>query len=278
MTFTIPERFSESRTLDRFRPDPREVSRHDDPDALRRLGENMLAHGQLQPVGATASGRLIFGTGRWLAATQVAKTTLDTWVYPDGLGDSQLGLIRLSENMHRKELSGYQMWMSCAELMCGNADWQIKDLAAHLSLTPSALTRILSPGNCSVAWQEELRKGTVGVSDCYQASQLPEGEQAGLLALKLGDGTGKRLGRDALAAASRKLRQTADPTAPRLGKVRCPLPTGKTVVVSGADMTLSELTDALAQALDLARRAGRESLDVKTAERVWRDKAKQPQS
>ena len=277
MTFTIPERFSESWTLDRFQPDPREVARHD-PDATRRLGENMLANGQLQAAGATADGRLIFGTGRWLAATAVGLTTLDTWVYPNGLGETQLRLIRLAENVHRKELSGFQMWHSCADLLCGNPDWRIVDLAAHLHLTPSAVTRILSPGKCSPAWQEALQLGDVGVSDCYQASQLPEGEQAALLALKLGDGTGKRLGRDALAAAARKLRQKADPSVPRLGRVRCPLPTGRTVVVSGADMTLAELIDTLAQALDVARKASRESLDVRTAERVWRDRSKQPQT
>ena len=278
MTFTIPDRFIESWTLDRFHPDPREVARHDDPDALRRLGEDMLANGQLQPAGSTAVGRVIFGTGRVLAAIAVGMKILDTWVYPDNLGDTQLGLIRLAENVHRKELSGFMMWHSCAELLCGNAEWRIVDLATHLHLTPSAVTRILSPGKCTPAWQEALQRGNVGVSDCYQASLLPESEQAALLALKMGDGTGKRLGRDALAAASRKLRQTTDPTAPKLARVRLPLPTGRTLVVSGADMTLSELIDTLVQALEMARRAGRDSLDVRTAERVWKDKAKQPQS
>lgn len=275
MTFTPPERFTESWTLDRFRPDARELARHDDPDAVRRLGEDMLANGQLQPA-AVAAGELIFGHGRWLAARAVGIPTLEVRVYPDGLPTTQLRLIRLAENIHRREMSGYRQWMACSDILCGNPGRQIKELAALMHLTPPSLTRILSPGKCSVAWQEALRTGQVGVSDCYQASQLLEGEQAALRALMLGDGGGKRVGRDALAAAARKLRQKADPAAPRLGRVRCPLPAGRTVVVSGADMTLPELIDTLAQALDVTRRASRESLDEKTGERVWRDKANQP--
>ena len=249
MTFTTPERFSESWTLDRFRPDPREVARHDDPDALRRLGGNMLAHGQLQQVGATAAGRLIFGTGRFLAATAVGLTALDTWVYPDGLSDSRLALIRLSENLHRKELSGYQQWVACADLLCGNPDWQIKDVADHMHLTPSAMTRILSPSRCVPAWQEALRAGRVGITDCYAASKRPQAEQAALLDLKLGGAS-----RDAIEAAGRRSR-AAPVRAVQAARVKCQLPSGYTVVISGGAVTLDEAVDALAEASREMKRA-----------------------
>lgn len=68
MPQVTPKPTSEHRPLDWFQPDECELARHDDPEVIRRRGQDMLINGQLQAVGATEDGRLIFGHGRLLAA------------------------------------------------------------------------------------------------------------------------------------------------------------------------------------------------------------------
>jgi ParB-like chromosome segregation protein Spo0J len=85
----------------------------------------MLAKGQLQPVGATEEGRMIFGHGRWLAAKAAGIKSLEVKLFPASLSDTQFKLMRAAENLQRKELTGYQKWGLCADLMSGNQTWQL---------------------------------------------------------------------------------------------------------------------------------------------------------
>ena len=260
----------ETRPLEWFKPDGRELARHDDPEVIRRHGQDLLANGQLQAVGATEDGRMIFGHKRLLAARSAGLKTLEVKIYPATLTETQFKLIRLAENIHRTDLTAYQKWLAGTELMCGNPGWKLLDLAEHLHLDPSSVTRLMSPSKCIPAWQEALKAGTVGISDCYAASKLPEAEQASLLALKLSGAS-----RDQLEQAGRKARVTSSTAGTvKLARIRCPLPTGTTVVVSGPEMALEDLISALSTTLELARRANKDSLDVRTAEKVWKDKAK----
>lgn len=253
--------------LDRFQPDPKEVARHDDPEKVRLLGQDMLANGQLQAVGATEDGRLIFGHGRFLAARYAGIKALEVKVYPASLTETQFRLIRLAENIHRQDLTAYQKWLACTELLCGNATWKLQDLAEHLHLDPSSVTRLMSPSKLSEEWQNALRDGRVGISDCYAASKAPPDQHAALLAAKLNGAT-----RDQLEQTARKQRNRT-PTV-KLSRCRLPLSTGVTVTVQGPEMSLEQLIENLQTALDAARKANRESLDIKTAEKVWKDKAK----
>ncbi len=68
-------------------------------------------------------------------------------------------LTRTSENLQRKELTGYRKWRRCADLMCMNPDWDQKTLAENLHLDQSSVTRLLSPTRCSEAWQAALEEG-----------------------------------------------------------------------------------------------------------------------
>jgi hypothetical protein len=184
------------------------------------------------------------------------------------LSDSQKRVWQLVENMQRADLTGYEQWTACSELMCMNPAWQMKDLAEHLNIDPSTVTRILSPSKCTPEWQDALRDGKVGIGDAYAASKLPQDRQSGLLALKLSGAS-----RDALEQAAKKARSVERQTV-KLAKVRCPLSSGTVVTVQGAEMDLEQLIEALQGALDAARKANKEQLDVKTWARVMSDKAK----
>lgn len=258
---------TEDKLLAWFKPDERELARHNDREKTFLLSQNLLARGQLQDAAAIEDGRLIFGHGRWLAAMAAGLKTLRVKIYPASLTDTEIKLIRAAENLHRKELTGQQKWLLCAELMSSNPTWQMKDLAEQLHLDPSMVTRLLSPSKCIPAWQDALADAKVGISDCYAASKLGETEQAELLRLKLSGAS-----RDAIEQAGRKSRNSKA-TAIKLSRVKIAMPQGASVVVSGNELGMSEVVELLSETLKEARKAA-EQFDVKTFQSMMRDKAK----
>ena len=140
----------------------------------------------------------------------------------------------------------------------------LKDLAEHLCLDQATLTRIMSPSKCTAEWQEALKAGKVGISDCYAASKLPESEQAGLLALKLSG-----MSRDNLERHARK--QRAKPSVKMSeGEDR---PSKQDFRGSERDnFGMAEVVDVLSDALKEARKAA-EQYDVKTFQSMMRDRA-----
>lgn len=269
-TTPVPTRplLVESKPLDWFKPDERELARHDDPEKILLTGQNMLANGQLQAVGATEDGRMIFGHQRWLAAKAVGIKTLEVKIFPASLTDTQFRLIRAAENLQRKDLTGHQKWLVCADLMRGNPTWQMKDLAAALNLCPSMVTRLLSPSRCSPAWLEALKNEKVGISECYAASKLSEQEQAGLLALKFSGAS-----RDEIERAGRKTRNGTSAEVVRMSRVNIELHGGAKITVTGKEIGMAEVVDLLASTLKEARAAA-DKFDVKTFQSMMRDKAK----
>ncbi|MFZ1934981.1 MAG: ParB/RepB/Spo0J family partition protein [Thermoguttaceae bacterium] len=250
-----------------FTPDPNQPRKTFDEAELRALGESMKAHGQLQPVVAKPDGTILCGERRWRAAQLVGMTELSVVIAERPLSDCEVRIIQLTENIQRTDLSGYEKWVGCAELLGMNPDWQLKDLAEHLKLDPSMVTRLLSPSKCIGAVQEALKAGKLGISDCYAISRLPEADQAGLLALKLSGAS-----RDAIESKVRKQRNGTP--AVRVSRIKCPLPSGAVVQVSGAEISLDEAIDAMKEAVKAMQKASETGLDAKTAQAVWRDMAK----
>lgn len=251
-----------------FNADAKQARKHYTESEDRHLGESMKALGQLQPVGAKPDGTLLWGHRRLRAALLVGLKELQVIITDRPLTDTEIRLIQLTENMQRADLTGHEKWLACAELMCMNPKWQLKDLAEQLHLDPSMLTRLLSPSKCIEAAQHALRDGKVGISDCYAISKLPEGEQAGLLAMKLSGAS-----RDAIEQAGRKSRSGTAPSA-KLSRVKCALSSGVVIVASGEALSLDDLIDALGEAQKEARKAREQGLDAKTFQAVLRDRAK----
>ena len=174
-----------SKPLSWFKSDPSQPRKSFDEESLRALGESMKSVGQLQPVGAKPDGMLLWGGRRIRAAELVGIKELSVIVTEKPLSDSEIRIIQITENHHRADLSGYERWVACIELMSMNPHWQMKNLAENLKLDPSMVTRLLSPSKCIVPVQEALKSGRLGISDCYAISKLAESEQAAILARKL---------------------------------------------------------------------------------------------
>jgi ParB family chromosome partitioning protein len=249
-----------------FKINPQVRKTFDEAD-LRRLGESLKVK-QLQPVLCQPDGTLIAGERRFRAAKLVGLASLEVKIADETLSDSQIRVWQLTENMQRADLTGHEKWLGCAELMCMNPGWQMKDCAEALHLDPSMVPRLLSPSKCIPAWQEALAAGKVGISDCYAASKLPEAEQAGLLALKLNGAS-----RDSIEQAGRKRRNGTTP-AVKVAKVKCLLPSGFTVIVSGEGVSLDDAAEALADAIKEMKRARDLGYTAKTFTAAMADKAR----
>jgi ParB family transcriptional regulator, chromosome partitioning protein len=251
-----------------FKTDPKQPRKQFSEADLRSLGASMKSLGQLQPVGARPDGTLLWGERRYRAAQLVGLPELEVIITDRKLSDSEIRLIQLAENMHRADLTGYEKWLGCAELMMMNPHWQMKNLAEDMHLDPSMVTRLLSPSKCIPAWQEALKAGKVGISDCYAASKLDEKEQAGLLALKLSGAS-----RDTIEQAGRKKRNGTTATV-KVARLRCALPSGVAVQFTGEGITLELAIDAMKDLTAELKRAIDQGLDSRTVVRVLADKAK----
>ena len=104
--------------------------------------------------------------------------------------------------------------------------------------------------------QEALEAGQIGITACYEISRAPQDQQAELLRLKLAG-----MSRDALADRVRRQKQQSVPQV-RVKRITCALPSGVNVVISGQEVSLDELIDALAEAQKEARKAREQGLDA----------------
>jgi ParB family chromosome partitioning protein len=233
---------------------------------LLPLGDSLKVK-QLQPVLAQPDGTLIAGERRYRAALLVGLATLEVKIADEQLTGSQVRLWQLTENMQRADLTGFEKWQGCKEVLELNDGWNQKELAAHLHLSESMIVRLLSPSRCTVAWQEALRDGAVGVSDCYAASKLPETDQAELLALKLSGAS-----RDQIEQAGRKTRKGNVPVV-RVCRIKCPM-SNAIVQISGEGISLDDAIEVAQEWVKEAKKASEQGLDSKTFERVCKDKAK----
>ncbi|MBE7557939.1 ParB/RepB/Spo0J family partition protein [bacterium] len=244
-----------------------QARKHFDEAELRQLGESLKVR-QLQPVVARPDGLLIAGERRLRAAKLVGLAELQVVISEEPLSESQLRIFQLTENVHRADLRDSEKFRACEELLRLNPGWTNKDLAAHLKLGESTVTKYLSPGRCISEVQEALEAGRIGITTAYELSRAPQEQQAELLQLKL-SGTS----RDGLADRIRKQKSQTTPQV-RVKRIACPLPSGLSVVVSGQELSLDELIEALGDAQKEAKRAREQGLDARTWQSVMRDKAK----
>ncbi len=253
-----------------LRPDPEQPRKTRDPERQRQLNESVALHGILQALGVRDDLiTVIWGEGRLIAARAAGLKEVPAVVLDKSMAQWQYQNLALVENVVRSDLNQFELWQGCVRLMEANSGWGLKDLAKALSYDPSAMTRIMSPSKVIPQALDAFREGKIVFGHTYAISKAesPE-EQLSLLNMCLSGAS-----RDAVEKAVRKNR-TATTATVKLSRVRCPLSSGTTVVVSGPEMSLEDVIEALGLAMDAAKKANKESLDVKTAEKVWRDKAK----
>jgi len=250
---------------DNTREDPRE-------EELLSLGQSLI-QGQIHPIilFEDAEEYVIFdGWRRWLAALKVGLVTLKAIIIERPSSESERMIAQAASSIHRADLSGWEKYQLCYGLVQLNTNWLGKDVAKALNVNPSMVSRLLSPSKCIKPIRDALQVGLIGISDCYEFSQVPEYEQEELLRLKM---SGKS--RDEVASIRRN--KSAEPQSTstvRTARMKCALPSGACITISGQDLSLSDAAEALGEAQKAIRKAIADGLDAKTWQAVMRDKAK----
>jgi ParB/RepB/Spo0J family partition protein len=253
-----------------LKPDPAQPRKAFPEDDLRRLGAS-LRKKQLHPLLVTPANIIVDGERRWRAARLAGLDALDAVVVPEGTSPAEALEIQLVAALHRAHLTAFEQASGYRDWLAHNPAATAKDLAARIDRDPSLVTKYLAVFDCVPAVQEAAAAEKIGPSQWYPIAQLPTAEQPEVLAMHLVAQLSRALAQ--LSRARKAAGRTIAPAVKR-PRVAVPLPGGVRVVLSGADLALSDVITALAAALEAARRASRDGLDVRTAEKVWADKAK----
>jgi ParB/RepB/Spo0J family partition protein len=250
-----------------WKPDPKQVRKDADAEQDRQLTESIKVHGILQPPGALPDGTGVYGHRRVRCGLAAGlKETLFS-ILDRPTSESEVRILQLSENIQRQDITDAEVYLAVKELLALNPTWQRLDVAEKINKSASMATRILSVDNLIPAAREAFLAGAFRFSKAYAISKAAtDQEQHEMLAAVL-SGTS----RNEVEHQGRK-RRNGPTTSVRLSRVRIAMPTGM-VVISGNELSMSEVVELLAEPLKEARKAG-EQYDVKTFQSMMRDIAK----
>ena len=174
--------------------------------------------------------------------------------------------IMLQTAEHTKSLTDYQKFLGYSEWLDTTGS-TARALSERLHLTESTLCRILTLSKCIPAVHEAAKAGRIVQSDWLAISKSDE--QAMTLGLRL---SGEAKNREQLERAAKATKKPKADTV-RLAKVKCPLPSGVVIQLSGEEITLDECIESMGEALKMMKQAQSKSLHIKTAQRLWLDLA-----
>lgn len=231
-----------------------------DEAKLRPMGES-LRKAQIHPILITADGRIIDGNCRVDAAILVGITHLDAIVVEGDITPDQIAETQTIAAFHAESLSDFDR--AGALKLAKDKGLTNSQIAQKFDIDAGLVTKLLSVFDTIPACQEAAKLGKIGVTKWYQVSKSPD--QEATLSLLLNGGT-----RD---DAQRSVKKAKAAPAIRTAKIKCPLTSGVTVQVAGAELSLEEAIDALSEAAKQMKAAVAKGLNVKTAMSVWRDVA-----
>jgi ParB family transcriptional regulator, chromosome partitioning protein len=238
-----------------------------DKAELLRLADSMFVE-QLQPIGLTPDYTLCWGERRWRAAMLHDKIThLWAVILEEPMTESEFRVRQLTENLLREDLTPAEKTQGIAELKKRNRTWTNKDVAEHLKIDASQVTRLLSVYDCIPEVQKAYFAGQINGA-VYGISKLPAEQQLEALAMALAGAT-----REQIESHGKKKRNGTTETV-RVSRVKIQLRSGVAVGLSGTELGMSGVVESLAETLKEARRANDAGFDVKTWQAMMADKAK----
>ena len=248
-------------------PDPNNPRTVFEECKIAALGGDMKIRGQLIPVIVwEKDGKyyLIDGEMRWRAAQFAGISELIAIVLSEIPSTAELRILQHSLDAHREQFTPMERSNLLAEIQ-RETGWSVGELVEQLSLDQSVISKAIAYQRLAPEIQAMLQAGTIRTDQAYLISQTSDfAEQLQLL--KSSEG----LSRDQFRAKVKGNGQ-AKTKAKRATFV---LPGGMNIIVSGSESTLEQVIDGLTSVLKELRRGLSQGLDIVTAQRVLKDKAK----
>lgn len=238
-----------------------------DPDYLDRLGNSLLVK-QWVPLLAGPAGELYDGTCRLKAAKLKGIEALLVEIIGEPLSQTDKRLVQGITAMHRADLTPFEKYLLCYELLQINPAWELKDLASHLAIAPANVTKIMAASKAEPEVRAALEAGKLSTSDVYFISN--EGSRDDQLAALAGRLNGSIANREALI---RRGRQKKNGEQPKVSRFKATV-SGAAFTVAREGLDMTALIDALGDLLKLVKKGEREGWDLKTLEAVLRDQNK----
>ncbi|AMV24088.1 putative chromosome-partitioning protein ParB [Gemmata sp. SH-PL17] len=241
-----------------------------DPEYCRRLGESMRLHGQKVPViGYTDGARFVICDGGCrLEGARLAGLTevlaLDLGKEPTR---AELLLTQASIDQHRQNLPPIDRANLFRAIRDEN-QWTARQLAESVRVSEAQVSRALALLGLPPEVQSLVNEGELDASKAYLITQEPDPAKQIELA-----GLARVTSRAEFEDHLRKPVLTSAP-AVRLARVKLALPSGSAVSISGAELTMENVVQILAETLKEARRATEARFDVKTWQRMMADRSK----
>ena len=251
-----------------LRVNPNNIRTRRDPEDDRRLVESVTRLGVLQPPGVMPDGLVAWGNRRVWAAIQAKLESIPVIRLTQPLTETEFLARQFAENDVRAALTDPEVYLAVVEMRRLNPDWTNAELSAVVQKDASMLTRILAVDRLIPAAKEAFLAGGFGFSIAYEiAKGGDEQEQHRRLAERLGGSS-----RADMARATRPARPApVDPV--KAGTLRVALEGGIIVTVRGRDLTLGAAAELLERAGKEAEKAKTQGLNIRTAERVWKDRS-----
>ena len=149
-------------------------------DEIERLAHSIREKGQLQPIrvrwDASHEKWVIIAGERRFRATQVAGlSSIQCYFHEGEISESEILEQQLIENLLREDLKPIEEARAYAALMELN-DWNGKQVAAALRLSPSRVSRGLALLDLPAAMQRQIETGQLGKTAAYELSKLKDEE------------------------------------------------------------------------------------------------------
>jgi ParB family chromosome partitioning protein len=149
-------------------------------DEIERLAHSIREKGQLQPIrvrwDASHEKWVIIAGERRFRATQVAGlSSIQCYFHEGEISESEILEQQLIENLLRADLKPIEEGRAFAALMELN-DWNGKQVAAALRLSPSRVSRGLALLDLPAAMQRQIETGQLGKTAAYELSKLKDEE------------------------------------------------------------------------------------------------------
>jgi ParB family chromosome partitioning protein len=162
--------------IDRIVPDPDQPRKEFSPDAIERLAQSLLKHGQLMPIRvrwSQGAGKwvVISGERRYRAAIQAGLKTV-ACIFTDGnLTPSEILQEQLIENLLREDLKPVEAARAYKQLMEAHG-WTAKELSAELHISQGAISKAISLLTLPEDLQHRVDEGELAPSAAYAVARV----------------------------------------------------------------------------------------------------------